>query len=218
MSWFTKAIKGPIGQKIIMALTGLLLISFLCIHLTGNLMLMDSNPEPFNKFVDWMETNPLIMGMEYVLFGGFFLHIIYSAILTLKNRAARPVRYAEDHGGENSTWFSRNMGLSGSVVLVFLVAHLNTFFIPEKITHSDHRTFYDVSMAAFASPGYVIFYVAAMVLLAFHLRHAFTSAFQTLGLRHPRYTPLIQFLGSAYSILVPLGFALIPVYVLLSHK
>lgn len=218
MSWFTKAISGPIGQKILMALSGLLLISFLCVHLFGNLMLMNTNPEPFNKFVDFMETNPLIMAMEYALFGGFFLHIIYSAIITLKNRAARPVRYAEDKGGENSTWFSRNMGLTGSVIFFFLVVHLRTFFVPEKITHSETRNFYEVAMWAFSDPLYVIFYVVAMVLLAFHLRHAFASAFQTLGIRHPKYTPLVQFLGSAYSIIVPLLFAAIPLYVLFTHK
>lgn len=213
MNWITKAISGPIGQKVLMALSGLFLTSFLIIHLIGNFMLMFHDPGPFNAFTDFMESNPIIAVMEYVLFGGFFLHIIYSVIVTLKNRKARPVKYAVNAGGENSTWFSRNMGLTGSVILFFLVVHLRQFFIPQKLLHTDLRSFHDIAIAAFGDPVYVILYVVSMALLAFHLNHGFQSAFQTLGLRHKKYTPWIKGAGLAYSIIVPFLFALIPVVV-----
>jgi succinate dehydrogenase / fumarate reductase cytochrome b subunit len=213
MNWFIKAISGPIGQKILMALSGLFLISFLVVHLIGNFMLMFRDPGPFNAFVDFMETNPIIQVMEYGLFAGFFLHIIYGVVVTLKNRKARPVKYSMNAGAENSTWFSRNMGLTGSVIFFFLVVHLRQLFIPQKLLHSDPRSFHDISIEVFSNPAYVILYVVSMFFLAFHLNHGFQSAFQTLGLRHKKYTPWIQAAGLAFAVVVPFLFALIPVVV-----
>lgn len=119
-----------VGRKMIMGLTGLFLVSFLFVHLSGNLLLFKSDGGvSFNEYTRFMTTNPIIRVMEWVLFAGFIFHIIYAAILTRQNRKARPVAYAYKGGkGESSSWFSRNMGLSGSVILAFLIIHLVMFW------------------------------------------------------------------------------------------
>jgi succinate dehydrogenase / fumarate reductase cytochrome b subunit len=213
MSWFRKALSGTIGQKLIMAITGLFLITFLIEHLIGNLMLLESGGESFTAYADFMMNNTFIKGAEYILFGGFIVHIVYAAIITSKNKKARPQEYAYSKPSANSSWFSRNMGISGSIVLIFLIVHLSHFFVPHKITHSSTSTIYQDALVIFKNPFVIILYTIAMGLLSFHLNHGFQSAFQTLGLRHAKYTPVIQKLGTAFAIVVPAAFAFIPIYI-----
>lgn len=215
MSWSRKAFSSSVGQKLIMSITGLFLISFLIVHLLGNLLLLQTEGTNFLAYAEFMKTNSFIKGMEWILFGGFIVHIVYAAVLTAKNKKARPEGYAYTNASQNSSWFSRNMGLSGSIVFIFLVIHLNTFFIPHKVLHTATLNIYEETILAFQNPLYTAFYVLAMCLLGFHLNHGFQSAFQTLGLRHPKYTPLIKKLGTTYAIVVPAAFAFIPVYILL---
>ncbi len=218
MSWLTQSFSGSIGRKLIMALSGMFLIVFLIEHLLGNMMLLESTGTDFNGYAEFMKNNPIVRVMEYVLFGGFIIHILFSAIITSQNRMARPVRYAVNQPSANSSWFSRNMGLTGSILFVFLVVHLNTFFIPAKITHTATATLYDLAHGAFANPLYTGFYVLAMALLSFHLNHGFASSFQTLGMRHPKYTPFIKVVGRLFSIGVPALFAFIPVYIYFTQQ
>ena len=118
-----------VGRKVVMGLTGLFLVSFLFVHLSGNLLLFKSDGGvSFNEYTRFMTTNPVIRVMEWVLFAGFIFHIIYAAILTRQNRKARPVSYAYKSGSGSSSWFSRNMGLSGSIILAFLIIHLVMFW------------------------------------------------------------------------------------------
>lgn len=117
-----------IGKKIVMALTGLFLISFLIAHLSGNLQLFTQNPTSFNEYTRFMTTNPLIKVMEKGLIVGFGLHIIFAVILTYLNGKARPVQYAYRNEGASSSWMSRNMGLTGSIILIFLGIHLYMFY------------------------------------------------------------------------------------------
>ncbi len=218
MSWFKNALSGAVGQKVIMAITGLFLITFLLEHLIGNLLLLNPDGEVFNDYVEFMGNNLFIKIMEYVLFSGFIIHIIYAAIITAKNKKARPVSYHYNEPSKNSSWFSRNMGLSGSMVLIFLIVHLNDFFVPYKITNSMEPTMYDAAIIKFGNPIFVVLYAGAMILLAFHLNHGFQSAFQTLGLRHPKYTPIIKGLGTGFSIVVPAAFAMIPIFIYLFRQ
>lgn len=213
MSWFTKTFSGTIGRKLIMALSGLFLITFLVVHLLGNLLLVRAEGLDFNNYAEFMSKNPVIKTMEYVLFAGFIFHIVYSIIISINNKKARPQGYAYNNPSENSSWFSRNMGITGSIIFIFLVVHLNKFFIPHKVLHTSTNTMYDDAIAAFQSELYVGFYVIAMALLGFHLNHGFQSAFQSLGLRHPKYTPFIKGLGTAFSILIPAAFAWIPIFI-----
>ncbi|WP_051080662.1 succinate dehydrogenase cytochrome b subunit [Pontibacter roseus] len=221
MNWFTKTFSSTIGRKIIMSVTGLFLCSFLVVHLVGNLQLFNAdNGESFNVYSHFMATNPVIRVMEIVLVLGFLFHIYDAFVLTRRNKTARPVDYAEQHPQENSTWSSRNMGLLGTIILVFLIIHLWNFFVPARfgglegvvIDEVDYDNLYLRVVQSFQIWWYVAIYVISMVALAYHLIHGFQSAFQSLGLTHKKYTPFIKTFGYAFSVIVCLGFAIIPLY------
>ena len=208
-----------ITKKVVLALAGLFLITFLVIHLAINLLLLCSdNGEAYSAAVHFMTTNPLIKVMEIFLFGGFAMHIVLGIIIQIKNWLARPVRYKVD-GFSHTSFFSKYMIHTGAIIFVFLMVHFFNFYFvklgwvqpPDGI---DKHDFYSMTSILFANRFYVILYVVLMVFLGFHLHHAFQSAFQTLGLNHSKYTPFIKGLSTMYSIVVPLGFALIPIYYL----
>jgi succinate dehydrogenase / fumarate reductase, cytochrome b subunit len=221
MSWFTKTFSSSIGRKLVMSITGLFLCSFLVIHLIGNLQLFnDDAGAAFNIYSEFMGHNMVIRVMEFVLLAGFVFHIWDAVALTRRNKKARGAGYAVNHSEQNSNWSSRNMGLLGTVILVFLIIHLYNFFLPAK-SHDLNQVMvegemvdnlYERVVLAFQNPIYVALYVISMIALAFHLMHGFKSAFQTLGLNHKKYTPAIKGIGYAFSILVCLGFAIMPLY------
>lgn len=221
MNWFTQTFSSTVGRKIIMSITGLFLCSFLVIHLVGNLQLFNNDGgAAFNIYSRFMGTNPIIRTMEIVLLLGFLFHIYDAIVITRRNKAARPVGYVNSHPEENSTWASRNMGLLGTVILVFLVIHLWNFFVPARfgglegvvIEDVEYDNLYLRVVQSFQIWWYVALYVISMVALAYHLIHGFQSAFQSLGLNHKKYTPFIQKFGYAFSVIVCLGFAIIPLY------
>ena len=118
-----------IGKKVVMSLSGLFLISFLCVHLTLNLFLIfDNSGELFNVGANFMATNPVIKIVEPILALGFIIHIIWASVLTLQNQKARPVKYNQRNQSQNATWASRNMYILGAMVLIFLVIHLYNFW------------------------------------------------------------------------------------------
>jgi succinate dehydrogenase / fumarate reductase, cytochrome b subunit len=205
-----------------MSLTGLFLCSFLVIHLAGNLQLLrDDGGQAFNIYSRFMSTNPIIRTIEVLLFLGFIFHIYDGLYLVYKNRKARGgQRYAVNRLDQNSPWSSRNMGLLGTILLVFLVIHLYNFFYvarfgeldPVEIEGVVYKNVYTMVVTSFQLWWYVAIYVLAMVALAYHLIHGFASAFQTLGLNHKKYTPAILAFGYAFSIIISLGFALLPIY------
>lgn len=128
MSWFSNAMSSTLGKKVLMALTGLFLITFLIVHLIGNFQLLaDDGGKSFNIYAKFMTTNPVIKTTSYILYATFLVHIIWSVILTLQNRKSRPIGYAET-AGNNSTWSSRNMGILGTIILIFLIIHLRNFW------------------------------------------------------------------------------------------
>ncbi len=199
-------------RKVVMAITGLFLIIFLVEHLAGNfLLLKPDGGEAFNAYSKFMTSNPLIRIMEVVLFAGFIFHIVDGLILTIKNRQSRPIKYRVQKPSPDSSWVSRNMGLTGAVIFVYLVIHLRSFFVEHRILHND-APMDELVKNAFENPLYSAFYVVAMVILGLHLSHGFSSAFQTLGLRHKSYFNVINIIGKAYAILIPAGFASIPIY------
>ncbi len=221
MNWFTKTFSSTIGRKIIMSITGLFLCSFLVVHLIGNLQLFkDDGGAAFNIYSHFMANNMVIRIMELVLVAGFLFHIYDAIALTRRNKASRPVGYSNNHPSENSTWSSRNMGLLGTVILVFLIIHLWNFFVPARfggldpivVDEVEYENLYLRVVESFQIWWYVAIYVISMVALAYHLIHGFQSAFQSLGLTHKKYTPFIQKFGYAFSVLVCLGFAIIPLY------
>lgn len=230
-NWFMQFIYSSIGRKILMALTGLFLILFLTVHLVGNIQLLFGNVigsdggEAFNKYAHFMGHNELV---QIISKGNFFfivLHIIVSIVLTVSNNQARPQRYQYSKPSANSGWSSRNMMILGSLVFIFIVVHLVNFYGRSKFGETpmvqygngeEIQNLYVVVQEAFSQLWLVALYVVSMIALAFHLSHGFQSAFQTIGLNHAKYSPAIKFLGKAYSILIPLGFALIPILMYLS--
>lgn len=203
-----------------MALTGLFLILFLVVHLIGNLQLLKSDEgHAFNIYAQFMTSNPLIKAISWVNYAFILIHIIWSIILTRRNRRARGSEgYAVNRN--SSHWTSRNMGILGTFIFIFLVIHLRSFWyemhwggIPTSTYDGEqYKNLYAVVDKAYADIWFVILYVVSMALLAFHLFHGFGSAFQTLGWNHVKYNPLIKFIGVAFAIIVPALFALIPVY------
>ncbi len=222
MSWFTQALSSTIGRKVVMSLTGLFLITFLVVHVSGNMLMFKSDDgEAFNLYAQFMTTNPLIKMASYILYTGILVHVFYALYLSVYNKNARPVGYAVAHSEQNSTWKSRNMGILGTIVLIFLVIHLRSFWYEMKFgdvplvnyAGIEVRDLYSVMEAAFSQWWYVLIYVLAMVGLSYHLAHGFWSAFQTLGLQHKKYSPLIKNAGYIFAIVVPLLFAAMPVYI-----
>jgi succinate dehydrogenase / fumarate reductase cytochrome b subunit len=200
-----------VGRKLVMAMTGLFLCFFLLEHLYGNLQLykMDGG-KAFNEYGEFLVGNIIIRTVEYLLFGGILLHALDGLYLTLSNRKARPVRYAVSHQSKNSTWFSRNMGLTGSVILVFLVVHLRTFFVPHRLLGAASSMAMDVA-SAFQSTPYALLYIASMILLGAHLNHGFQSAFQTMGWSNHKYGKVLKTVGTLFALLIMVGFSSFPI-------
>lgn len=208
-----KVIFSSISKKFVMALAGLFLLLFLPVHLVINLMLLKVDPEPFNSAAEFMATFPLIKIVEVLLFGAILVHICYGLILQIKNWSARPVAYKSGQKAETS-FFSKFMIWTGGSIFIFLVIHFfNFYFVKLGLVEGDPENFYDMAYALFSIPGYNILYWICFILLGFHLYHAFNSAFQTLGLNHRIWTPVVKFVSWIYAILIPLGFILIPLII-----
>lgn len=217
MSSVTKKspLASSIGQKFLVAATGLFLISFLVVHLSGNfLLLKNDGGEAFNAYAHFMATNPLILVMEVFLFGGFLAHIGLTLLFSNKNSGARPVKYKAYNVSETSKFASRFMLISGLIMLIFLVLHLMDFFFPYKLfgTETD-PTLYDVSVYKLSQPWRTAIYVVSMGLLGVHLSHGFRSAFQTFGLQmNATLGKRLDMVGLVIAILLSAGFAFIPIY------
>lgn len=201
-----------------MGITGLFLISFLVVHcFLNSLIFLNDGGVTFNMGAHFMGTNWIIRSMEIVLFLGLLVHIVQGFRLVAQNRAARPERYAVNNGAANSKWYSRSMGLLGTLLLIFLIVHISKFWVMSRFTgiptadvNGNHDLF-AVMVETFKSPWLTLLYVASMFSLGYHLLHGFASAFQTLGWNHKKYTPLIKGFGVWFSILIPLIFALMPI-------
>jgi succinate dehydrogenase / fumarate reductase, cytochrome b subunit len=203
-----------IGRKLIMGLTGIFLVSFLIVHCGINaLIFLNDSGKTFEMAAHFMGTNLLIRTMEIGLFLGIIIHIIWALIVSLRNREARPDRYAASNANANSKWYSRSMGLLGTLILMFLIIHLKHFWIFSRISGlmTEERTLFMEMQSIFSSLPVVIIYLLAMVSLSYHLMHGFQSAFQSLGLNHKKYTPAIKAIGFWFSIIIPLIFALMPI-------
>ena len=229
MTWFLNTFSGTIGRKIIVSFSGLFLILFLIGHLIGNLQLIFANGQTFNIYAKFMTTNIGVKALSYLTYLSILLHALYGLIISIKNRQARPVKYFYNSPGANSTLSSRNMGILGTIILLFIVVHMYQFWHVYKFDEIPYisytidgvtQTYKDLHvmvLRAFQNFWYVALYVFSMATLGFHLYHGFHSAFQTLGLSHPKYTPFIKGTGTLFSILVPALFAAIPVYIYLKN-
>jgi succinate dehydrogenase / fumarate reductase cytochrome b subunit len=222
MKW-SQFFNTSIGKKLLVGATGLFLCSFVVVHLAGNLALLkDDGGEAFNVYAAFMSHNGFIQILAWGLKIVILIHAILALQLTFRNRAARPVKYAINPGNQTSSWFSRQMAIMGSILLIFLIIHLKDFWYwmhygdvrPVTYNGEEYNNLYLVVQESFKELWLVILYVIGMIGLSFHLIHGFKSAFQTFGLNHVKYNGLINFVGVwLFGILIPIGFAIIPVYI-----
>ena len=213
MGLFTSSI----SRKVTMSLSGLFLVIFLAQHLFINLMSVFS-PETFNSLSHFMGTNGLVQFvMQPILIIGVVLHFVTGFILEAQNRKARPIKYGAYKGNNNSTWVSRNMLISGLVILVFIAVHMYDFFFPEiaykyiEMKPDDPTRYHPETIAKFVSPVRTFGYVLAFVLLAMHLWHGFASSFQSIGFNN-KYSRALQGFTKFYAVVVPLGFIFIALF------
>jgi len=228
MNW-SALFTSSVGKKFVMALTGLFLISFLVVHVGLNACIWaNDNGEMFNKAAHFMGATIVVRIMEVGLFIGFIIHIVQGYVLESKNLARRGKGYKINLANRGSKWYSRTMGLLGTLLFLFLVMHINHFWIhsrlgdvggitplseitypsnPNKTYHNLYASMIDV----FQNGLVVILYVLGCISLAYHLLHGFQSAFRTLGLHNKKYIGIVQAIGAGFAIIVPLAFAMMPV-------
>jgi len=220
MTW-KQVFTSSIGQKITMALTGIFLILFLVVHVSVNACIwFNDGGEIFNRAGHFLGANAVPRVLEVGLFLFLILHIVQGFVLEAENRTRRSVGYAVNYGNRGSKWYSRSMGLLGTLILLFLIIHLIDFWIPSRFgkvpeaTLSDGKqvhNLYILMQAKFQELWIVIVYVLGCISLAYHLLHGFYSAFKTIGLYNKRYLILIRGTGYAFAIIVSFVFAMMPV-------
>jgi succinate dehydrogenase / fumarate reductase cytochrome b subunit len=212
----TGVFSSSVGTKILIGITGLALFIYLVIHIAGNLMILGGQAM-FNKYAYTLEGNPLIPIIEIGLLLIFVIHVYKTVRMFLANQAARPARYAlKKRAGPPSrkTLASTTMIFSGLWLLIFIVIHVKAFrYGTEYEWPAGGRDLYRLEFENFSNPLIVAFYVVSMVVVGSHLWHGVSSAFQSLGADHPRWTPRLLAFGKAVAVLIAAGFIFIAVWV-----
>lgn len=213
-------------KKSLIALTGLFLCIFLIVHLSANCILL--LPESiardlYNSYSTTLRESPLIKVVAYMLYISIILHAFYALLVTIKNRKAKPEKYVVNHTKENSTWTSQNMGLIGTLILLFIIVHLGNFWARIKlgigadvgIDAMGNKDVYEVTYSLFQNIYFVIFYTLISIPLALHLNHGLKSAFKTLGFYHKKGLKILAKVSLIYAIIMGIGFGIIPFIVYL---
>lgn len=210
-------LKSSIAKKVAMALSGLFLIMFLSLHFFINMTSVFS-ADTFNEMSHFMGYNPLVQFiMQPLLIAGVIFHFVMGIVLEIKNRKARPIGYANYNGAANASWASRNMIVSGLVVLAFIGLHFYDFWVQEivykyvDVISIEPTRYYAELNHKFESPIRTGLYSLAFILLAIHLWHGFNSSFQSVGFNN-KYSKSLHKLGYAFAIVVPLGFIIIALF------
>jgi succinate dehydrogenase / fumarate reductase cytochrome b subunit len=212
-----------LARKYWMAATGLFLCTFLVGHLLGNLQLFVTGEEgrdAFNAYGLFMTTFPVVKVLSYVTYISILLHAVDGIILARQNKAARPVGYVKERQSVNASWASRKMALLGTLTLFFIIVHMRSFWYEMHfgsvarytVDGVEYKDLWAITVAAFENWWYTGFYILALLGLAFHLSHGFQSSFQTLGINHKRYTPIIKTVGTAFAWLIPAGFIAVALF------
>jgi len=215
-------LKSSIAKKVAMALSGLFLITFLALHFFINMTSVFSS-ETFNTMSHFMGYNPLIQFvMQPILVAGVVFHFVMGFVLELKNRSARPIGYVKYDGAANASWASRNMIVSGLVVLAFLGLHFYDFWVHEmiykyvEVNVIDETRYFPELVHKFESPVRTGLYCVAFVLLSLHLWHGFNSSFQSVGFDN-KYAKALHKFGYAFAIVIPFGFIFIALFHHFNH-
>jgi succinate dehydrogenase / fumarate reductase cytochrome b subunit len=224
MKW-SEFFTSSVGKKIVMAVTGLSLILFLIVHVTVNaciwavVFVPGDNGEIFNKAAHFLGSTLVPRVLEIGLFLFILLHVVQGYVLEVKNRQKRGVGYHVKMGSQGSKWYRKSMGLLGTLILLFLIVHLADFWIPSRFgglsevyyDEKQYHNLYGKMVEVFQNPYIVILYILGCISLAWHLIHGFQSSFRTLGVNNNKYITMINATGIAFSIIVSLGFAMMPV-------
>ena len=228
MKW-TEFLTSSVGKKIVMAVTGLSLILFLIVHVTVNacmwavVFVPGDNGEVFNKAAHWLGSTLVPRVLEIGLFLFIIIHIIQGYVLEVQNRQKRGMNYQVKMGSEGSRWYRKSMGLLGTLIFLFLVVHIADFWIPSRFgglneiyyDGKGYHNLYGKMIEVFQNPYIVALYIVGCISLAYHLIHGFQSSFRTIGVSNRRYMAMINATGIAFSIIVSLLFAMMPVSVYL---
>ncbi|MEO8173637.1 MAG: succinate dehydrogenase cytochrome b subunit [Sediminibacterium sp.] len=215
MTW-KQVFTSSIGKKLVMSFTGIFLILFLIVHVGLNACIWAGDGgEMFLKGAHFMGGNWVPRILEIGLFAGLILHIIQGYMLTMQNRSKRSVGYAVDYGNKGSKWYSRSMGLLGTLILLFLVVHISHFWLPNRSNQGwllgEEINLFEKMKTEFSVLWVVILYVLGCLSLGYHLAHGFQSAFRTMGVHNNRYIKMLKALGYGFAVIVPLLFAMMPV-------
>ena len=209
-----------IFRKTLAGLSGLFLVLFLLGHLLGNLQLFipgEDGQKQFNEYALFMTTNPAVKILSVLTYSSIILHTILTLFLVFQSSSARDVNYLQSSGNANSTWGSKNMAVLGTLILVFIVIHMKSFWYEMHfgvigLDPWGNKDLHTVTVTAFNELWYVLFYILSMVILAIHLKHGVESVFQTLGIKTRRYVSLIHKAAYGFALILPAAFASIPIY------
>ncbi|MBS1760796.1 MAG: succinate dehydrogenase cytochrome b subunit [Bacteroidetes bacterium] len=214
MKW-SEIFTSSVGKKWVMALTGLFLIAFLVVHAGLNACIWaNDGGKMFNAGAHFMGSTVVVRILEIGLMVGFLLHAVQGIMIEIQNRSKRKIGYAVPMGNKGSKWFSRWMGLLGTLVLIFVIIHLAHFWIPNRSHQGwllgEEINLYESMKEIFQNPVVVIIYIAGCISLAWHLAHGFQSAFRTVGVHNHKYLTMLRSCGYAFSVIVPLTFIMMP--------
>lgn len=213
-------------RKTLIALTGLFLCVFLVVHLSANAILLlpnDLASELYNSYSHTLRENPFITLVAYVLYLSIIVHAVVAVLITIQNKRAKPTKYVVNHSNQNSTWYSRNMGVLGTLILIFIVIHLANFWARIKLGIGDevgidangYKDVFSVTYELFQNIWFVLFYSILSVPLAFHLYHGLKSGFKTLGFYHKKGLNVLAKVSLVYAVVMGVGFGIIPIIVYL---
>jgi succinate dehydrogenase / fumarate reductase cytochrome b subunit len=209
MNWLVNTLTSSIGKKLMMAVTGLCFCGFLAVHLIGNLTIYGGK-EMFLGYVEHLHAlGVLITLAEFGLIALALIHIITGLTLYLQNLKARPIRYNTYKSAGGRTIGSATMPYTGILIILFVLLHLLTFRFVDKTNTND----FQILVTTFSQFGSVLIYIVAVIIAAIHVSHGLWSGFQTLGLSHPKYMPIIMGLSVVFAVIVGVGFGFIPIYV-----
>ena len=212
MKWLIRYTSSSIGKKHVMALTGLALFGFLLTHLAGNFLYF-LGPEIFNKYAHALTSSPLIYPAEMGLLVIFVVHIIFAFWTQMDNKSARKQAYAVPLTEEHNKLSSSFMLVTGVWIILFVIIHIGGIkfgsYIPYEIAGEEIRDLYQTVSMYFKTPATVLFYVVSMVILGLHLKHAFWSAHQSVGVSHRKYTPILKGLSLVIAFGLASGFILV---------
>lgn len=215
--------KTSVGRKNLMAVTGLFIIFFLIIHLVGNLILVipstffpiefwgdvENTHDMYNAYSHFLVHFWPVTFVAWILYAAIIIHVIDALLITLQNRKSSGEKYQVTNNS-TSIWYSRNMGVLGTVIGVFIVLHMAQFWLPYKVLKTEHDL-YDLVLATFKVWWFVLIYEIGIIALGFHLIHGIESAHRSLGIYPKKVMRILKYIALYFSLIMAILYAIIPI-------